>query len=610
MANLYDTNWAAIADVDPKLAKEIAEHRETSANEEPISQTPLEDKSKKKLKEVLLFRTPLAFGGLQSVYALMHCLDNQVHMLHGMTRAHYFFEPSIKALVRLCTTFDFSEYLKTQELIIFGGSCIKQQMKKVFGTLRYLPPHLSIGDTALVSRCLDDYVVPLANTGDKEKAEKYYKSEEFAQQRQLITSGIVTGKISAHGMPRVLIRTSRWTTFLKYCAADFDKGFTQLGCDCFYLIEENDVQSITAALEYKIIADFKPDVVFIVTHARLSLLHLPKGLPIIGYIQDKCGPILHTEDMSEKITEQDLFVCGLQEFKRYLVEKKVPEKQTVILPPPANPEVFYPDNLCGLAGGIDGDRKWVDIRQNEISFVKHGHQHFEDTWKEFRQQWQAAPQPIKHALNTAFKALYEKFCFDGVVCHYEDEMQEFIKTCDFPEEIPAIDLESLVAQFYITCFSNAWRCRFLEALQDAGLPLKLYGLNWDKHKTLKKSWAGVVDHTEELNAIYNKSAINLSINHCCTMHQRLSECGLAGGFMMVAMHPADRDWEPSGNYFGFDTEISGFSTPEGLVDQCEFWLRNSERREVFAAAMHERAIKERTCKVAAEIVLNKWKELL
>lgn len=129
---------------------------------------------------------------------------------------------------------------------------------------------------------------------------------------------------------------------MQYCARDMEQGFKENGHETRFLIEENDVQSLCPQFYLKEVKDFNPDLFFTVSHCRASYPFMPKELPMISYMQDKCGPIVGIQDLRPYIEEHDLLICSMREFHRYFRKKQVPERQLMILPPPASPSEFYP----------------------------------------------------------------------------------------------------------------------------------------------------------------------------------------------------------------------------------------------------------------------------
>ncbi len=604
----YKANIAALREVDARLTPVVQKSRWPedlvlvdfwqglhlfSLNTKDVFM--VDEATLPRLDELTKKRVPIAFGGAASGRELLYCLDHQYQGLYGMTRTHYLFEADPARLRAMLHLFDMSDYLRTREVILFGGPDWQQRFEDFFYSLRYVYPSVFIANQPHDRHYFQAFQQPVDFNDFQEHATAYYHSEDF-RRRQV---DIATGKIQ----PRILISTCRWTSFLKYCAADFQKAFEKCGCSTRYLIEEDDVQTLLPALFWRELDEFKPDMVFKVSHARPSKNFLPVQLPFVGYIQDKCGPIAELPNLSSAISNQDLFVCMVSEFQRYLREKGVPPDQICNMPVPADEDLFYP-----LVENTDSiDSKYVA----DVGFVKHGHAEKETLLKIFLDTFPALPQKTE-LLKQLFMDLYRYTCLDLDRCYYESDLQDFVfsRLNNILNEAGRNMINYLVRQFYITVYSAAWRCQFLEAIDQAGIDLALYGHNWEKHKRLRHLRRGPVARDRDLNLVYNCNRVNLSINHEISMHQRLAECGLAGGFMMVADHPDERDSEPARNYFAPDKEIVYFRTPDELVEKCRCYLDRPDERRNIAVNFRRRALMERTCEKTALAVLRRWRPLL
>ena len=542
-------------------------------------------------------RAPFAFGGIASGQEIRYCLKEQYQGIHGMRRIHYLFEKNAARIKALLHLEDFSAALRDQELIIFGGREQAERMRDVFGSLRYPPPHFTIESGEKLSEYVEEIKGMMVLADAVETARGYYQSEEFGRRQQRIAAGEV--------QPRVMIITCRWTTFLQHCAKDFEKAFGEAGCETRFLIEDNDVQTLSGSLIWREAASFRPDVVFQVSHARASANYLPGELPFISYVQDKCGPILDLADLSDYVTGQDLFVCMLQEFKRYLLSKRVKGVQTLVMPIPADEKMFYPIST-GEAGGEEYTA--------DIGFVNHGNIEPEKRFEQFlaNNLGVVEDKRLQAKLTAVFTNLYKQTCLEVDQCCFENEMLDYVLK-QFEGEIREKgfhSLSKLVTNFYIMVYVLANRSGYLEALDKAGFDLALYGNGWAEHERLRHCSRGPVAREGELNLVYNFSRINLSINPALSMHQRLSECGLAGGFMMVLDHPEDKDWLPVREYFAEDKEIVLFKDRKEMLEKCRYYLAHEEERREIAHNMHERALRERTCRVGAEAILDYWRHLL
>jgi spore maturation protein CgeB len=542
-------------------------------------------------------REPIGFGGIGTGQELIHCLDHQVDILYGMTRAHYVFEHNSEKLKALLHLRDFSKMLRSKELVLFGGSDIPRRAKEFFDTARYPTPNFAVGVPEIVYQCNQQINAHVAATTPVEQVKAYYRSEEFRKRQGQIAAGAV--------IPRVMIDTCRWTTFLKYCAADFDKAFRQIGCETRFLIEENDVQTMLPALVWRELDVFKPDVFFMVSHARPSISYLPSELPFICYMQDKCGPLLSLPSLKEHIRDHDLFVCMVNRFVEHLQEKGVGQNQIVVMPIPADEEMFYP---------LPEDHPQKEAFQTDISFVKHGGAEAETIFRQFLNERRNACRDAntRQLIEKIFSELYQRFCLNPEAGGDEPPMQALAA-----EQAPTgaaqefrRTLSQWVTIFYLTAYSAAWRYQFLEKMAEGGLSPMLYGNGWENNKRLSHLNRGPVDRNTQLNLVYNFSRINLSINQGITMHQRLSECGLAGGFMMVANHPEERDWLPAKRYFTPDKEIVLFDSSADLIEKCRYYLAHDQQRLDIAASMHERCLREQTCRMGAKKILDMWRQIL
>jgi len=608
--NFYRRNIAALREVDPALAEEVQRNPWPEGYQLlefwsglHLYYTPkktlltLGEGIQEKLEEHLSKRSAITFSGVGTGQEICYCLQNQVDLLYGMTRTHYIFEPEVEKIKLLLHLYDFSRYFSTQELIAFSGTQLVQRRDAIFGTLRYPKLNLIIGSP----EPLEEHIQVIESFMDDEvivrRVKEYYAGAAFRERLAKIAKGEI--------QPRILVDTCRWTTFLKHCARDFEKAFAQAGCETYYQIEENDVQTLHAALYWGELDRFKPDAMFSVSHARPTTPYLPRELPYIAYIQDKCGPVLWEPTLDEHISGQDLFVCSLSEFQNYLVSKKVPGDQTFVMPVPTDDQVFYPlDAEDALSGKYACD----------VSYIKHGNADAaKDMTDWMRPKGFLAPSDaISRSLSEFFQDLFRQFQENPEHLWYEEDMQSYaLETLSptIPQEIWP-EVEQLVTTFSVQVYPTCRRRYYLAALADNDISLRLYGNGWEADPQFGRFAAGSVERGPQLNGVYNFSRINLHLHPYSTMHQRLSECGLSGGFMLAADHAPEKDWESARTYFEEDKDVVFFRTAEELVDRCRHYLAHPEERRAIAENMYRRAVRERTCKAGAEMVLSKWRELL
>ena len=270
------------------------------------------------------------------------------------------------------------------------------------------------GATDEIKESLARIDVTLDPSEPRSLAERYYQSEEFTARLRQIAAG--------EELPRVLVSTCRWTTFLKHCAGDFQRAFEKLGCPTRYIMQENDVQILTAKSTGKL-NEFRPDLLFSVSHARPSFI-LPTELPVISYVQDRCGPLLIL-DIFPSHFQQDLFVCMMRNFQTYLISKNIPANQVFVMPIPADETIFYP--LPRTIRRRGGSRWMWDSRNTQT----HGDKAFDEFVQ--RQLAPVGDPAIRTMLISVCTELYRAIDGKDNRRHYDDEMLTFVNS-RLPEE--------------------------------------------------------------------------------------------------------------------------------------------------------------------------------
>jgi spore maturation protein CgeB len=606
----YGRNLVRLREVDPALAAEVETcpwpagyrlvefwgglHLYAPGARRLLVMSPSVERE---LAGIVARREAIAFAGVGTGREIGYCLAHRADFLHGMTRAHFLFEPKAELVKALLFLRDMRAALAARELIIFGGARFLERAREVFGTLRYSMPTVVIGDPALVEPYTTAISWELTASGAKERAKSYYASAEFKERLRSIAAGQCA--------PRVLVFTCRWTTFLKYCAADFERAFAKNGCETRFLIEEDDSQTLQPALVWRELAACKPDAVFMVSHARPSLAYVPRELPFISYVQDKCGPLLALSDLLPHVAPRDLFVCLYLEHQRFVVDKGVAPEQTFVMPVPVDETMFYPlPRAHPKAAEFTVD----------ASFVKHGVAHVEEAYRRYcAAMFAGAPAtPARQVWTRIVQDLYRETCARVDRCWYEDEMEELVLSRVAPASREALRpaLRQQIASFHCEVYAPAWRFQFLEALDQAGIELALYGKNWEQNERLRQLGRGPAERERDLNYVYNFTRVNLSINHSGSMTARLVECALAGGFIMAAAHRAEKDYLPASWYFEPGKELVFFESTADVVERCRHYLAHEDERTAIAQRMRERALREQTCTAGAAKVLAQFRALL
>ena len=97
-------------------------------------------------------------------------------------------------------------------------------------------------------------------------------------------------------------------------------------------------------------------------------------------------------------------------------------------------------------------------------------------------------------------------------------------------------IHNMMRNFSAEVYTACRRRYYLEGLLDQEVSLRLYGRGWSQDKMFGKYAGGLIQRDTALNGVYNFTRINLHMQPYISMHQRVVECALAGGFMMMWLY--------------------------------------------------------------------------
>ncbi len=537
----------------------------------------------------------ILFGGILSGTEVAAAARSRPTLFHGALRTVYLVEPDLERAQALLLLEDLSDEIEREGLVLFAGANWLESLRRTFASGRYAAPRTVLGDEGLLEPCRRAIEESVAPGPVVDAASKFSESAEFRRRRVDIAAGRI--------QPRVLCITSRFTTFLRFSTAEFHRAFARLGCESRVLIEETDGQRVVEMTSLKDIASFRPDVVFLVSHARPILPHLPRALPVVSYVQDKTGPLFAARDLGSGLGPGDLFLCMTREFMGFLGERGVGADRLFYEPTPADDEVFRP---------LGPDHPRAEAYRCDVSFVKHGFPGPEAVFEEFRRLLFQEGTLLASELTAFWRRVAAEIARKPAERHYEDEFRRRILSAvrgDLgPKERSFLEYAAMC--FNIQVYSSLLRGHYIETLSRAGFDLRLHGNRWAEHPTLGRHARGAVDHESELNSVYNFSRINLNFHHNATLHQRIMQGGLAGAFFLVLSHDAERDWAPLTDDLVDGRHLVLFSDPEDLVEKCRYYLAHEEERRAIGERLRERVLAAHSTIRVAERAIERLRERL
>lgn len=327
--------------------------------------------------------------------------------------------------------------------------------------------------------------------------------------------------------PRALLMTSRFTTVLQHSTRDVAEALERAGWDTRILIERSEQHSVNVLLVQSTLAQFEPDIVFVIDHLRHSQGKLiPDELPYFCWIQDDL-PHLTNADAGRSVTLRDFILTHA--IHHYTERFEYPLRQCVPVPKltrvPARPASWT----------SDGD---------DLIFVSNASKLPEAVAEEIISSARLTKglDTLAEACCQSMIALYAQGSCVQTLTQTRQIVADSQQKTGVSITLPEMS-ERLVLRLFNHLNNALYRQQALGWVADAaehlGLTLGLHGKGWHEHPTLSRFARGPVAYGPELEALTRKTKINLQILPYSCTHQRLLDGLVAGGFYLIREHPID-----------------------------------------------------------------------
>ncbi|MCC6676095.1 MAG: hypothetical protein IT436_03025 [Phycisphaerales bacterium] len=347
---------------------------------------------------------------------------------------------------------------------------------------------------------------------------------------------------------RVLIPTTRNSTFVKHASADLADAFSRLGMRAELLIEPDDATRMAAPSYLRRFAELRPDLVVLINYPRAMMADaIPADLPFICWLQDAM-PHLFSPERGAAHGPLDFLAGHLFEelFSRHGYPRDRAFESTIL----ASESKFH------TAAIHTSDRARFEC---EIAYVSHQSETPQAQHTRLRAQF-AEKTSIARAIDRLAPVVQRAVArppgmMATLLAH--DLAREALR-----EEMgsdPEPGLVDRVARAYIEPYADRLiRHETLRWASDTaerrGWRLMLYGRGWEQHPRLAAHAAGELAHGDALRMSYQCAAVHLHMTTHSLVHQRLMECILSGGFPLCRLHAAEV-WE-----------ITWWLTHEGIAE--------------------------------------------
>ncbi|MCE7974110.1 MAG: hypothetical protein DYG92_07260 [Leptolyngbya sp. PLA1] len=341
------------------------------------------------------------------------------------------------------------------------------------------------------------------------------------------------GRALRGGEPlRVLIPTSRYTTFVRHAVEDLARALEGRGCGVRVLMEPDTSSKARAPAFLRAFAEFDPDLVVFPNYPRAMFPELlPANVPHICWVQDAM-PHLFDRRMGEAQGPLD-FVAGYA-FEELFASHGYPRERALSLPLAADDTKFHP-------GPVADPERYAC----EIAYVSHQSETPEAQHARLARMF-AEKLGVRTSLET-LRPIVEREALKPLSDLHHEVMRDVVRDTLAGElgREPEDRLTDTVLKAY--CQPHADRLLRHQALAWAaetcrrrGWRLRVYGRGWERHPMLGEFAAGELAHGEALRASYQQAGVHLHVAGQSLVHQRIFECVLSGGVPLCRFHAPER----------------------------------------------------------------------
>ena len=321
---------------------------------------------------------------------------------------------------------------------------------------------------------------------------------------------------------RVLIPTTRLSTFVQHAAGDAARAFGALGCDARLLIEPDASTKLSSVAFLREIDRFDPDLVVLINYTRSTLAKdLPRDVPLVTWVQDAMFHLFSESAWSGRGPRD--FVYGHLHrdfFDRFGVPRSHARPAFV----PASEDKFHAAPLD------DATRERFAC---DIAMMTNHSETPEALLARFLSDAAANPtaRRLVEAVEPRVRAIVADAMGGSVFARLEGASRDTLGELGLPTDDASVArlLDQVVYPFADRLMRHEaahWAADLAEA---HGWSLRLYGAGWERHPRLGRYASGTLDHAEPLRAAYQAARTTLHVSLHGYHHQRVVECALSGG---------------------------------------------------------------------------------
>lgn len=341
---------------------------------------------------------------------------------------------------------------------------------------------------------------------------------------------------------RVLLATTRHSTFMHHAATDLAGGFIDAGHEAVVRLEP-DAHSSPSALHFlRACEDLDPDLIVLINYTRSHFgKALPEGVPLVTWTQDAMQHLFRRAT-AEALGPRD-FVAGV--LGSTLVHRHgYPAERCLDFPIAASRRKFH-------SGPVDP--ALAALHTCDLAMVTH-----QSRTPEALHQQHLADARGQGALDSILEALFARIptvaCakpgpIPSVASALRNLTLECVRTVAGTEP-SSEQVDLLHTQYTLPIADRFLRHQTIAWAAEIALrrnwSFHLYGKGWETHPIFRRFAKGELPHGEALRASYHCASAHLQASVNSAVHQRVFECALAGGLPLIRLI-ADDLWTAEHN---------------------------------------------------------------
>ncbi len=377
----------------------------------------------------------------------------------------------------------------------------------------------------------------LADAGDRQIAEVLRLRQRLDRWESEIDPGVHRERLLGvlPDRPRIVVFTTRFSTYIRHAAEDVAEVLRRLGCDVLVSMEPDDHSTPSAAGILGVVERQHPDLILLINMLRSQMPDcLPKHVPVLTWIQDAM-PHLFDGKSGRAFGEYD-FVMGH-----------------------LHPEMFsdfgFPRERSLASFVLASDVTFHDAPADEhararfsceVAYVSNQ----SETAEQFRDRVLAREDsqlPAPRVLGRLYPLVVDAAAGAGVVGpglidQLRDVTLEAFHAAGFAAPSPQVfawTLHSIVHPLAERVLRQQMVHWAAELCDRKGWRLHLYGKGWDAHARFGRFAQGILAHGDDLRLAYQCARVQLHAGLGGVNHQRVLECALSGGCTLIRIKAED-----------------------------------------------------------------------